>query len=464
MSNMQKQNHNVLETDKIGRLLMKLTTPMLFGMIVQNIYAIVDTIFIGRYVGSLGIAGLSITFPLQMLTMGIGTMMGLGGASLISRLLGAGEQRSAERALGNSILFSFIFSALIMLVVLLPLTYWLKLMGASQDVLPFARDYLTITYLGTVFNITSSVLLTLVRSEGNTRVPMISLIGQSVLNILLDWLFMRPEGLNMGMQGAALAVVISQAAALAYVSSYYLTGESYLKLHWRNFIPDAKIMKGIFAIGVTQFIQAIAMSVSAMLLVKQIVNYGGDISLGAFGIIQRVMMLSSVPGMVIGQAMQPILGFNYGAKRYHLALKTIFLATSTATAFSIVAFIILYIFPEPIIRVFTTDNKLVAETVFAAKNIFVVMPLFGFFNVGQLIFPSIGKAIDTLIIAVSRPALFLIPLVLTLPHLWDMTGVWLAFPGADVLTFLLTIGLLIPLIRQFKKAAAAEKAAPAVGH
>jgi putative MATE family efflux protein len=457
---MRNQNHNVLDTDRIGRLLMKLTAPMLFGMIVQNIYNIVDTIFVGRYVGSLGIAALSITFPIQMLTIGIGTMVGLGGGSLISRLIGGGDHRSAERALGNSILFSTLFSVLIMLAILPAVTYWLKLMGASEEVLPFARDYLTIVYSGTFFNITGAVLLTLVRAEGNTRVAMISLILQSVLNIILDAMFII--WLGMGMKGAALAMVISQIVALVYVSSYYFTGESYLKLHWRNLIPDARIIKGIFAIGAAQFVQTIAMAASAVLLVKTIVNYGGDVSLGAFGIIQRIMLFSSVPGMVIGQAMQPILGFNYGAKRYNLALKTIFLATTTAMAFSIGAFFILYIIPEPIISIFTSDTQLVDETVFAARRIFLVLPLFGFFNVGQLIFPSVGKAIDTLIIAISRPALFLTPLVLTLPHVWQMTGVWLAFPGADVLTFLLTIGLLIPLIRQLKKAAAT--ATPQVGH
>ncbi len=455
---MKNQNHNVLDTDKIGRLLMTLTAPMLFGTIVQNIYNIVDTIFIGRYVGSLGIAALSITFPIQMLTMGIGNMVGLGGASLISRLIGGSDHRSAERALGNSILFSVIFSLLIMLVILPGVSYWLKLMGASVDVLPFASEYLTIVYLGSVFNITGAVLLTLVRAEGNARVPMISMMLQSVLSVILDAVFII--WLGMGMQGAALAMVISQAVSLAYVASYYLTGESYLKLHWRNFIPDAKIIKGIFAIGVTQFVQAVAMSLSAMILVKQIINYGGDVSLGAFGIIQRIMMFSSMPGMVIGQAMQPILGFNYGAKRYHLAIKTIFLATSVATAFSIAAFFVLYIIPEPIIGIFTSDKQLIAETVFAARCIFVAMPLFGFFNVGQLVFPSLGKAIGTLIIAVARPALFLIPLALILPRIWDMTGVWFAFPGTDVLTFLLTLGLLIPLIRQLRKASATNAASP----
>ena len=209
---MQNQSHNVLDTSHIGRLLMKLTVPMFFGMSVQSIYSIVDTIFIGHYVGPLGIAGMSIVFPLQMLAMGLGTMVSVGGASLISRLLGGSDQRRAERALGNSICFAVVFALLLTLAVLPFVNFWLKLIGASENVFPFARDYLFITMAGTIFNITSAVLLSLVRAEGNARVSMISLIIQSVLNIGLDYLFIKE--LNMGIKGAALATVISQAVAL----------------------------------------------------------------------------------------------------------------------------------------------------------------------------------------------------------------------------------------------------------
>jgi putative MATE family efflux protein len=458
---MQTQNHNVLDTDKIGRLLFKLTLPMFFGMLVQNIYNVVDTIFIGHYVGSDGIAALSIVFPIQMLTMGVGNMVGIGGGSLVSRLIGGSDHRRAERALGNSIVFSIAFSLILTLAVLPGVTYWLRLIGASDNILPLARDYLIISFSGTIFNITNSVLLMLVRAEGNTRVAMISLILQSILSIALDTVFII--WLGMGVKGAALAMVISQAVSLVYVLSYYLTGNSYLKIHWRNFIPDMKIIKDIFAIGVTQFAQTVAMTISAMIFIKMAISYGGDIALGAFGIIQRIMMFSSIPGMVLGQAMQPILGFNYGAKRYKLALKVIYLAAIVTVGFSIFAYILLYSVPEPIIRIFTSDTRLITETVAAVKFIFIVLPLFSLFNVGQLIFPSIGKVVESFIIAISRPALFLAPLTLILPRIWGMNGVWLAFPGSDTLGLLLVVALFIPLMRKFRRAPV-ESAAPPVGH
>jgi putative MATE family efflux protein len=454
----QIHNHNVLDTSQIGRLLMKLTVPMFFGMSVQAIYNIVDTIFIGHYVGSLGIAALSIVFPIQMLTMGVGTMVSVGGASLISRLIGGSDHRRAERALGNSICFSFIFSLLLMALVLPGINVWLKLIGASVDVLPFAKIYLIIAVAGTVFNITNSVLLALVRAEGNARVNMISLILQSGLNIVLDAVFMI--SLHMGIKGAALATVISQGVAVFYVMSYYLSGSSYLKIRWRNFIPDLKIVKSIFAIGVSQLAQTIAMSVATIFLVKMAGTYGGDDALGAFGIVQRILWLSSMPGMVLGQAMQPILGFNYGARRYHQALRSFKIASIWATSLSLAAFAVLFLFPGPIVRVFTNDPQLITAGTFAVRRIFLMLPLFGFFNVGQQVFPSIGKAVPTLIIAVSRPLLFLTPLVIILPRFLQLPGVWFSFPSSDLLACLLTVGLLIPLIIKLRKAAAENKETP----
>ena len=458
---MSNHSHNILDTDKIGRLLMKLTMPMFFGMLIQNIYNVVDTIFIGHYVGVDGIAALSIVFPIQMLVMGVGNMVGIGGGSLISRLIGGSDHRGAERTLGNTLCFCLLSSAILTAVVLPGVNYWLKLIGASENVLPLASVYLTIIFAGTIINITNNVLLMLVRAEGNTQVAMISLILQSLLNIALDAIFIIPLG--MGIQGAAFAMVISQAVSLAYLLSYYLTGSSYLKISWRNFIPDFKIVRSIFAIGVTQFAQAIAMTLSAMFFIRMAVSYGGDVALAAFGIIQRIMLFSSMPGMVLGQAMQPILGFNYGAKRYKQALKTINLASLATTIFSLAAFAVLMLVPGPIVRIFTSDHALVEETIFAMRLIFSVIPLFSLYNVGQLVFPSIGKVWESFIIAISRPLLFLTPLIFILPRIWDMTGVWLSFPGSDLLSFLLVLGLLIPLIIKFRKASAAASV-PQVGH
>jgi len=455
MQNTQQQNHNVLGSDHIGRLLVKLTLPAFFGMFVMTLYNVVDTIFIGRFVGPLAIAGLSISFPLQMLAMGLGQMVGLGGASLISRLIGAGDNAKAERALGNGITAIIILSLLFTIVILPFLGFWLRLIGASEAVFPYARDYLTITMAGTVVAISGMALISFVRSEGNARVGMTAMIMGAGLNIILDAVFII--WLKMGVTGAALATVIGQVISMAYLLSYYYTGSSYLKIHASNLVPDFKILKSIFAIGVASFVRTIAGSISAMLIMRTIVSFGGDYALSAFGIIQRLMMFAIMPSMVIGQGLQPILGFNYGAKRYHLALRSMKMAVIAATAISMFGFLVLYFFPEPIIGIFTSDPRLLTVGGFAARRIFMALPLLGFLMVGSLVFQSVGKAMESFVTAIARPVLFLIPLVLILPRFLQLEGVWLAFPLADALTFLLTLALIYPLIKKLRQAVTSQK-------
>jgi putative MATE family efflux protein len=448
---MQNQNHNILDTDQIGRLLIKLSIPMLFGTLVQVSYSIVDTIFIGHYVGTMGLAALSVVFPLQMMAMGVGNMVAVGGASLISRLIGGTDKTGAERALGNGIATGILLAILLTAIVLPNVDFWIKLIGASDKVLPLAKDYLTIIMSGAVFSVLSSILMIYIRAEGNARVSMTMMILGSGLNIILDAIFIIQ--LNMGVSGAALATVISQIVAMIYALSYYITGSSYIRLRIRNFMPDFKILRLIFAIGVAQFVQMITTSIAAMLIIKMAATYGGDLALSSFGIIQRILNFAMMPGMVIAQGMQPILGFNYGAKRYNHVLKTLTLATIAATTLSTVLFLVLYLLPGPIIRVFTNDKQLIDECVHVTRLVFLALPVLGFFNVGQQVFPSIGKAVESFIVAITRPVVFMLPSVLILPRFFNLDGVWLSFPTSDGLTFLLVVVLIIPLIRKFQKAA-----------
>jgi putative MATE family efflux protein len=457
MRNTPHEYHNILDTDRIGWLLIKLATPAFLGMFVQTLYNVINTIFIGQFVGTLGIAGLSIAFPLQMLVYGLSMMVGMGGASLVSRLLGKGDTARAELALGNGITVGVILGVVAMVAILPFVDFWLKLIGASEAVLPIARSYLVIIVAGSILNILAMALLSFTRSEGNARVGMVAMILGAVLSIILDAVFIIV--LKMGVTGAALATVISQIASFAYLLTYYLTGSSYLKIRLSNLRLNYSILKEMFAIGVAAFVQTIAGSLSAMLLINMVVTYGGDVALGAFGIIQRLMMFAFMPGMVIGQGLQPILGFNYGAKRYHLAQKSIMLAVAIATSASFIAFGALYFIPEVFIRIFSSDQELVALGAHAAKLVFLSMPLIGGLMVGQLIFQAIGKAKQSFITAIARPVVFLIPLVLVLSRTWQLDGVFLAFPAADVLALILVIALLSPIVKRFRKDAAEQKQA-----
>jgi len=451
-NNMQMQN--VLDTDRIGPLLLKLATPAFFGMFVQTMYNVVNTIFIGQFVGVLAIAGLSIVFPLQMVAMGIGMMVGMGGSSLISRFLGAGDNARAELTIGNGITVAIIMSIVVTIVILPLVNFWLRLIGASDAVLPYARDYLVIVISGTIINVFAMTLLNFTRAEGNARVGMTAMMLGAFLNIILDAIFII--ALDMGVKGAAYGTIIGQTVSMVYLLLYYVSGSSYLKIHLRNLRPNFAILKQMFAIGAAAFVQTIAGSLSAMLLINMVVRYGGDVALGAFGIIQRVMMFATMPAIVLGHGVQPILGYNYGAKRYRLALKAIYISSISATSLSAAAFLVLYFIPGPIMRIFTSDQALIDMGAYASKLVFLSMPFMGMVMVGQTLFQALGKAVQSFITAIVRPVVFLIPLVLIMANLWQLDGVFLAFPTSDILTLLLIFGLASPILTQLRKGSVME--------
>ncbi len=446
---MDNRGKNILDDDRIGQLLLKLSLPAFMGMFVMTLYNVIDTIFIGHYVGPLGIAGLSIVFPVQMLAMGIGLTMGMGGASLISRLIGAGDNLRAEYALGNAITSTVVLSVLVMIVGLSNPDLWLRLMGASETVLPYARDYMTIILMGNVFRAFAMSQNALIRAEGNARVPMTGMIMGAGLNIALDAIFIIPLG--MGVKGAATATVIAQIITSIYFLRYYLSGKSYLRVHLQNMIIKWDILKAILAIGIASFARTTAQSLAVVFVNRTLVTFGGDLAISSYGLIHRVMMFAMMPGIVIGQGMQPILGFNYGARRYDRALRVIKIAVIAATGYCTIAFFVLHFYPELFIRIFTTDSELIVMAAHAAKHIFFAVYLIGFIMVGSIIFQAIGKATQAFVTAIGRPALFLLPLVLILPNYWQLDGVWLAFPITDALTFILVLALLIPQIKMFRK-------------
>lgn len=451
----QDHKHNILESEHIGSLLFKLAGPAFMGMFVQSFYNVINTIFMGKFVDSLAIAALSIVFPIQMITWGLSQMVGMGGASVISRFLGAGKNADAERAIGNGVSISILLGIALTITIMPFAEFWLRLIGTSDEVMVYAKPYLIIITSCVTFNIFAMALLSFVRAEGNTRVGMVAMIMGAILSIILDAIFVIP--LKMGVAGAALATVISQVVAMVYLLTYYLSGSSYLKIHLPNLRLDLKILKPIFAIGVSAFVQTAASSLSTILLLNMIINYGGDTELSAFGIVQRVLMFAGMPGMVFGQALQPILGYNYGAKRFGLALKSIKFSLIVSTSLTTLACIILYLIPGPIIRIFTDDPQLIDAGIHASMLVFISLPFMGAVMVGQTIFQAVGMALRSFITAIIRPVIFLIPLVFILSRTMGLDGVFLSFPGSDILSLALIAVLAMPVIRQFRKMAAVEK-------
>lgn len=445
---MEKSHRSVLDDERIGRLLFKLALPSFFGMFVISLYNIVDTIFVGHYVGPLGIAGLSIVFPVQMLSLGVGMLTGMGGASLMSRLIGRRDIPMAEKVIGNAVTAAVICSLLMTVGGLINMDFWLVLMGSSESILPFAADYMGIVLAGIVFPTVAVSFNNLIRSEGNARVAMTGMIIGAVLNIGLDALFMIPMG--MGITGAAVATVISQFISVLYYLWYYWSGASYVCLRLANLIPELRILRDIATIGIASFGRTMATSISAIFVNRTLIVLGGDFAVSAYGIVNRIMLFALMPGIVTGQGLQPILGFNHGAKRYDRALKIINLGLITATVFCTVVFFILFLFPRPFIQAFTSDASLVEQTVEAAKIMFFCLYLAGFGIVGSLVFQSVGKALQSFVTAISKPLLILI-LVLIMPRFMGLDGAWWAFPVADIITLILTVVLLIPLIREIRR-------------
>ena len=455
---MQKPGQNKkteLDSERIGRLLYKMALPVFIGMFVQSTYNVVNTIFVGHFIGTEAIAGLSLVFPLQMLALGLGMMVGVGGLSVVSYSIGAGDIPRAERALGNCFIASVAATLVLMLIVMPFMNFWLKLIGASPADLPYARPYLMIVYSFAILNTIAMALFSLVRAEGNTRIAMIAMVAGALLNIILDSILII--WLKMGVRGAAIGTVTSQILSLLILLYYYLTSKSYLKIRLANFKPDFKILKSIFAVGSASYVQTSGTSISAMILLHSVVAYGGDVALGGFGIVQRIIMFANMPAMVIGQGLQPILGFNYGARRFNLGLKAIYLSYASSTVLCVITFALVFIFPGPLARIFSNDPALVIMSAYAARRVFIVMPLMGFVIVNQMIFQAIGRAAKSFIVAIVRPVFFLIPSVLILAHFFKLDGAFFSLPCADFLTFVLTIFVTIPVIQEFRKAAADEK-------
>ena len=442
---MEEKSSNPLDSDNIGRLLFHLSMPAFVGLFVMTLYNVVDAVFIGHYVGPLGIAALAIVFPVQMLAMGIGHMTGMGGASLISRQVGARDRDKAEKTLGNAVGLNFLISGAMMVTGLVWLDACLTQMGTSATIFPYARNYMQVILIGVFFQTFAMLLSNLIRAEGNARIPMVGMIIGAGLNTGLDALFII--GLGMGVKGAALATVIGESVTTLFFIWYYFSGNNFLKLKWANLAFDWKIVIRILAIGISAFASSVATSVSAIFINRICLVYGGDMAVSVFGIVNRIVMFALMPGIVIGMGLQPIVGFNYGARRYDRVLRTIALSMVWATFFSVIAWAGMVFMSESLISIFTSDRELISIAGYASRRLFAGVFLVGFIIVGSTVFQALGMAVRSFIMSLGRPVLFLIPLVLILPKFIQLDGIWLAFCFSDVLTFALTLILLMPQVR-----------------
>lgn len=436
----QKFQSERLGTEPIPKLLKNLSIPAIIGMFVMALYNVVDTIFISYAVGISAVAGLTISFPVLMIIMAISVALGTGGASIISRLLGARKEAEANKVFGNILTIIIAVSIVGFVGAFTVLEPLLILFGATPDIIGYAIDYMFPLMLGTIFFSFGFATNSIVRSEGNAKFSMNIMIISSVVNIILDALFIF--GFNMGVIGAAYATLLSQALVMLILLRYFLTGKSSLSIRLSDLAPKLTIIKEVFSIGLPGFMQQAAGSLMMISINVMLIRFGSEFHVGLFGIVQRISMFMLMPLVGIMQGMQPMVGYNFGAKNFTRLKETIWLGLKVSTILSIIIFVLMLIFPKYFMMIFSADQAVIQEGANAMKILFATAFFIGVPVVCGGIFQALGKVKQALILSMSRQILFLIPLVLILPHFFGVTGVWLAFPISDTLSFILAAILL----------------------
>jgi putative MATE family efflux protein len=440
-----EKNSKMLGSESIGKLLLKLSLPAMVAMMVQALYNFVDTIYIGRGIGTIGIAAVSVSFPIQMIIMALAQMVGIGGASIISRSLGAKDVVKAEKTLGNMLGIIAIFSIVIAVLGSIFIKPILGLFGATEAIMPYAIEYMSVIFIGNIFFSFAMTSNSVIRAEGNSKVAMISMLISGIMNIILDPIFIF--GFDMGIRGAALATLLAQMTGVIYILTYFLGGKSTLHFHFKDIKFEWPILKETFSVGASAFARQAAGSILAVVLNNLLGLYGGELSIAVFGVINRLLMFTIMPMSGIAQGFLPIAGFNYGAKKYDRVKEVIKTATKVTTIFSVASYAILMIFPEILISIFTTDAELIAQAVWATRINVSVIFLVGFQIVGSSLFQAIGKAGPALLLSMSRQILFFIPIVFIMANSFGLGGIWATFPISDALAFTVT---LIFVIREMK--------------
>ena len=446
---MSNQKH--LGDAPIGKLLLQYSIPAIIGMVVNALYNIVDRMFIGNIpdIGSLAITGVGITMPIMTIVLAFGMLIGIGTTANISLNLGKGNRTTAEKLLGNAFTLSIIVGLAIAITGTIFANPILNLFGASENTLFYAKEYIGIILLGCTFNILSFALNSTVRADGNPKMSSITMVIGCGANIILDYLFIFV--LNLGVKGAALATIISQAITFFIILYYYTAGNSNLKLKIENFKLKKHLVTMTFAIGIAPFATQIANSLVQVIANNALKTYGSDLAIGAMTVISSLNIIFMMPIFGINQGCQPIIGFNYGAKKYERAKEAFKYATIAACVICIIGFISIQCFPTQIISLFNKDPELTTLAIKGIRIYLLMMPVVGINIVATSYYQSIGKAKISMFVSLLRQVILLIPFTIILPKFIGLDGVWAAGACADSLSVIITLILLKKEFKQLDK-------------
>lgn len=426
---MAKKSPKELGTEKIGKLLMRYAVPAVIAMTASSLYNIVDRIFIGQGVGSLAISGLAVTLPIMNLSAAFGAMIGAGGSTLISVKLGQRDYDTAQRILGNIVSLNVIIGVIFAVLAIAFIDPILYFFGASANTIGYARDYMLIILLGNVITHLYLGLNSVIRSTGHPTTAMFATIATVIINAVLDPLFIYM--LDMGIAGAAWATIIAQTLALVLVLKILSNKDEVVHFRRGIYKLRKRIVKNILSIGISPFCMQLCACFVVILINKGLQEHGGDLAIGAYGIINGVTFMFVMIVMGITQGMQPIAGFNYGAQKYDRVTQVFRYSVLYATIVMTVCFLMCELMPEPIISLFTDDAQLIRLAVEGMRTIVVVSPVIGFQIVVGHFFQSIGMPKKSIFLSLSRQLLFLIPMLLVLPGQFGTMGVWMSMPVAD---------------------------------
>lgn len=437
------RNERDLAEKPIGRLLWSYSVPAMVGMLSSGLYNMVDTIFVGRAVGPLGLAGLQVALPVQILVLASALTIAVGSASIVSRALGAGQHGRAVRVAGASIVQVVVLCLVLTALLNGFIGPVVRFCGATPDIAPYARDYLRVVVLGNAFLGIAVVGNQLLRAEGNAVPSMVAMFIGAGSNILLDPIFLF--ALDMGVQGAALATVLAQMLASVYLFWFLSTDRTALRMGGDDLHLDLAGVPEVVGIGASSMVR-LGGDTALMVVVNRVVRrYGGDASstyIAIVGLFVRVVRFVSMPLIGVLQGLRPIVGFNYGAGRFNRVRRAIKVAAVVETAVSAAAFVVIMAAPRTVLAAFTKDEDVLRLGAPVMRTAIMLMPLLGVQMLGPGVFQALDRAWSAMILSLARRLLFVVPMVLILPRYLGLPGVWYAFPLSEALTSVLTIGCL----------------------
>lgn len=467
LSNFALRNDRIMNTnDKkltdlgekpVLKLLLQYAIPAIVAMVASSLYNIIDGIFIGQGVGPGAIMGLALTMPIMNISAAFGAMVGVGGSTLMSVKLGEKDYKFAQNILGNVITLNIIVGIGLGVLMIAFLNPILRFFGASDFTLPYARDFLLIILTGNVFTHLYLGLNAMLRSAGKPRQAMQATIMTVVINAVLAPLFIFL--LDWGIRGAAVATVLAQMIVLVWQFRLMSNPEELIHLRRGTYKLKSRIVKGSLAIGMSPFLINICACLVVILINRSLVAYGGDTAVGAFGIAHRISFFFVMIVIGINQGMQPIAGYNFGARNFARLNDTLKYASIFATVVVTIGFCMSMFAAETCVRAFTEDKTLLKEAAHAFKYINFMFPLIGIQMIASGFFQSIGKAKKSIFLSLTRQLLFLIPTLLVFPHFWGLNGVWLSIPFADLVS---TVTAVVMLVQQFRKFNDTKNVSPAL--